>query len=277
MAIEPVHDLADPRLDPYRELRRTNATRSADWFIAEGKTVVRRLLNSRFPVRSVLLAEKRVAAFGPLIPATVPVLVVTEELCSRLVGFDFHAGVMACAGRQWGGLREIAAWPAAALVVCCPEVMLPDNLGSIARLAAGFGAVGLVTGPRAADPFSRRVVRVSMGNLFRLDVFCPADPAAWLNDLRRNCGFRIVGLEREPNAVDVAEFRRPARMVLVLGNEAHGLGRAWLDLCDAVIGIPMAHGVDSLNVAHAAAIALYGLARHDPAVEPGRSAPSAEV
>lgn len=261
LSVDRVQSMDDARLDPYRDLRRTNQTRWCPYFIAEGRQVVRRLLRSAFTVRSVLLGESRLASFGREVPAGVQVLAVPDAMCSQLVGFDFHAGVMACADRKPAGESEIAGWPGRALVVACPATVLPDNLGSILRLAAAFGARGVAVGPRAADPFSRRAVRVSMGNLFGLDVFQPPDLREWLAGLRSNHGFEIVAAERTEGAERLDRFVPRPRMVLVLGNEADGVTAEWMELADRVVEIGMAREVDSLNVSTAAAILLYGLSQ----------------
>lgn len=268
-----IDDRNDSRLDPYRELKKTNQSRSSDWFIAEGKMVVRRLLTSRCRVRSVLLSEDRLESFGPQIPAGANLLVVPHALVSELVGFQFHAGVLACAERPRPGDAEMDAWPESALLVACPDVMLPDNMGSILRSAAAFGASALITGPQAADPYSRRAVRVSMGNIFQLDVFQPPDLRGFLQRLVAERGFEIVGGERIGGAEPLDCFHPAPRTVLMLGNEAHGIGAGWQMLCRRMVQVEMSETVDSLNVSTAAAILLYGLSRRRATAMSGSSAP----
>ncbi len=253
----PIDSIDNPLLDPYRDLRNTKTSPLEDWFIAEGKLVVQRLLQSDYRIRSVLLSRKQTNTFVRQIPAGVKVLSVDHRLCSQLVGFDFHAGIMACAIRKPADEQQISRWPAQALLVCCPETSLPDNLGSILRLAASFSAQGVITGPRSVDPFSRRCVRVSMGNIFGLDIFQPENLPAFLLDLKKRYGFEIVAGERIPEAESLENFVPRRRMVFMLGNEAHGLGREWLDLSDRAVQIEMSPDVDSLNVSTAAAIILY--------------------
>jgi tRNA G18 (ribose-2'-O)-methylase SpoU len=166
---------------------------------------------------------------------------------------------MACADRQLAGDKEIASWPESALLVCCPDTSLPDNLGSIIRLAGSFSASGLITGPRCVDPFSRRCVRVSMGNIFRLDIFQPQDLAGFLTGLKQRFGFEIVAGEQAGHAESLERFSPARRMVLMFGNEAHGLGPEWLGMSDRAVQIEMSPNVDSLNVSTAAAILLYGI------------------
>lgn len=259
-----VDRLDDPRLDPYRELKAKSLAgdHAGGLFVAEGKLVVRRLLASRFAVHSVLLAQSRVDSFSIHVPDAVETLVAPDHLVSQLVGFQFHSGVLACGVRQWDDESAIASGRSGhALLVCCPDLTLADNLGSIARLAAGFGAKGLITGPQSIDPFARRCVRVSMGQLFRLALFRPDDLAAFLQRLKTDHGFRLVAAERTTRSVSLASHVPVARTILLLGNEGRGLEPRWLDLADDVVEIDLADGVDSLNVAVAAGIVMYELTR----------------
>ncbi|HMP80962.1 MAG TPA: RNA methyltransferase [Pirellulaceae bacterium] len=264
MLVEHIDDLNDSRLDEFRDLKRSNVTRSERFFIAEGRWVVERLLASRISIRSILLSEKRLKSFGPKIPNDVPVKLVSHELCSQLVGFDFHAGVMASANRPTCRQVESSHWTSNRdLMVCCPATFLPDNLGSLIRLAAAFEAAGMIVGPTCADPFSRRAVRVSMGNILQLPIIEPTDLWTELLRLRNEQRVQIIATGRRNDSIPLRDFaRRPrVRRVVMFGNEAHGLSKEWLDLADAVLEIEMSPHVDSLNVATAAAICLYELSR----------------
>ncbi len=256
--------LDDPRLDPYRGLKAKSLAgdTGGGLFVAEGRLIVRRLLASRLKVHSVLLAESRVQAFSGHVPDLADVFVVPDALVSQLVGFQFHSGVMACGERQWDRESVVGTWlGGSSFVICCPDVALAENLGSIARLAAAFGAKGLVVGPRSIDPFTRRCVRVSMGQLFRLALFRPDDLAGFLERLRTEHGFRLVAAERTARSVSLASYRPSSRIVLLLGNEGRGLEPCWLDMADEVVQIDLADGVDSLNVAVAAGIVMYELTK----------------
>ncbi|MBX3416150.1 MAG: RNA methyltransferase [Pirellulaceae bacterium] len=263
MLVRHLTEIESPLLDPYRELKRTNLTRWSQWFIAEGRKVVERLLVSSIPIYSVLVSEKRWDEFGPQIPDGTTVLVVPHDLCGELVGFDFHAGILACAERPAKkSCRDISfdkstieTW------LICPNTNLPDNLGTIIRMAAAFGVHGLVCGPETCDPYSRRTVRVSMGNIFQLPLFEPRDLEAEIRWLRDKGGFEIVAANQSPIAVSANHFRRQGKTALVLGNEANGIPESILALCQRQIEIKLSPTVDSLNVANAAAILLYELTR----------------
>ncbi len=264
MPVYQIDQLDDPRLDVYRDIRRTNVTRWSDHFIAEGPLVVERLIASRFETLSLLVSSARAAAFLPQLQGDPTVYVVPHELCCELVGFDFHRGIMAC-GRR-------AAWrpeslhptdrPSRSLLVACPHTSLPDNLGSIIRIAASFSATGLLVGPQSADPFSRRVIRVSMGNVFQLPLLEPIDLADEIRQWKMERGYQVLAATRGDKAIGLRKFQPSNRLILMLGNEAHGLGDEWLALADQQITIEMSDNVDSLNVANAAAILMYELTQH---------------
>jgi tRNA G18 (ribose-2'-O)-methylase SpoU len=254
-----IESLEDSRLDVYRNLKKSNETRRSDVLIAEGRLVVERLLAAReWEVESVLVSADRLERIrGSLRPGGV-VYVVSHANCSELVGFNFHAGVLAC-GRRRRRLRvELpAAGTAATTLIACPQVSMPDNLGSIIRLAAAFRMAGVLVGPMSADPFSRRVVRVSMGNIFGIPVFEPVDFEAELRRLVAEEQFEAVGASRSARAEPLRKFQQAERTVLVLGNEATGLRADWESMCAREVTIEMAAEVDSLNVSTAAGILMY--------------------
>src|SRR5262249_2259735 len=174
----------DARLAPYRELKKSNLTRWSGQFIAEGWLVVERLLASDYEVESVLVSQRRRETIVPRVPPHVPIIVIPQEIAERLLGYNFHAGVLACARRKQivslDALMERACGAAekpatdtrienppretAMTLVACDRIVGPENLGTIIRLSAVFGVTGLLLGKGCADPFARRVLRVSMGN-----------------------------------------------------------------------------------------------------------------
>ena len=262
-AYEQIERLDDTRLDVYRDLKRTNATRWTEVFIAEGRLVVERLLAAKeWEVESVLVSAERVERIRDRLRPGVPVYVVSHVACSQLVGFNFHAGLMACGRRRrsrraelaggWGERRNVT-------LVACPQVSMPDNLGSILRLAAAFRMDGVLVGPMSADAFSRRVVRVSMGNILSVPVFEPEDFEAEIGRLIAEEGFEAVGASRSARAEPLRKFVRSPRTVLVLGNEATGLRADWESLCRREVAIEMSSEIDSLNVSAAAGILMYHL------------------
>ena len=257
--IHEVSDLDDPRLAPYRELKERELARDHGLFVAEGEHLVRRLLASEFKTHSVLLAERRVAEIAPLVPADVPVYAASTELLNRTLGFKFHSGVIAAGGRpKPRTLSELFAGnPPTMRIVVCPELATADNLGSLVRLSAGFGADVLLIGPRSHDPFNRRTVRVSMGTIFKLPVIASTDLSADLLLLRSRWGVHRVASLLDAAATPLKQAKRHARTAILFGNEAQGLDVDTLAHCDERVIIPMSHDTDSLNVATAAGIFMY--------------------
>lgn len=260
MPLHRLDALTDPRLEPYRHLKQTNLTRWTGRFIAEGKRVVARLLASRYRVESVLLSEKRLPLTAELgIPPGVDVLVVPEVLGTELTGYSFHGGVLACGMRgELLTAQQLVKVPPA-MLVACPHMTDPDNLGSLMRLCRAFGVGGLLLGSACCDPFSRRTLRVSMGNAFELPIVECADLAADLDWLRTTPGYTLTATVLTPDAIPLQQAARLPRDVLLLGNEAHGLDAEWVSRSDRRVTIPMQPGADSLNVTIAAGICLHWL------------------
>ena len=256
-----IDKIDDERLNPYRDVRKTNLTRWSPWFIAEGAWVVERLIDSQFTVDSVLVSERKIARVESFVPNNVRILVAPESMLNSLVGFGFHNGVMAC------GIRSpvpdfkflLNKHSGSQIIVACPATTLPDNLGSIIRISAALGASAVVVDHKCADPFSRRVLRVSMGNAFKLPIIEPHDLMQSILDLQHNHDFEIVGTVLDEDAISLKQFNRQEKMVLLMGNEGHGLTDAWIAKCNRRVTIPMRQGVDSLNVADSLAIFLYEL------------------
>jgi tRNA G18 (ribose-2'-O)-methylase SpoU len=255
-----IESLDNPAIAPYRELKRSNLTRWSRRFIAEGDKVVLRLLASDFAVESVLAAQSFVPQVLPLLqsrPAT-HLLVAMDELVPKIVGFNFHRGLLACGIRRPNPTLEdlCPAGERPARIVVCPDVQGPDNLGQIIRTSCAVGVDGIVVGPRAGDPFSRRVLRVSMGTAFSVPVYESSSLADDLVRMRRELAIELVATVLDATATPLGSFKCPARAAILLGGEGHGLDREWIELCDRRVTIPMQRGTDSLNVAVAAGIVL---------------------
>lgn len=257
--------LDDPRIALYRNLKDRELERRGRHFIAEGEHIVRRLLESDFPVDSVMLAERRVAEMAPIVPQAVPVYVVSQDMMNRVLGLKFHSGVLACARRKpTQTLDEVVPKDRERLtLVICPDINNVENIGSLVRLSAGFGADALILGERCHDPFWRQSVRVSMGTIFRLPLLHTDDLSRDLRRLRDEWGVQLAGTVLDPSAEPLERARRPNRFGLLFGGEAQGLDAQWTQLCDRCVTIPMHHGTDSLNVAVAAGIFLYHFTRAD--------------
>ncbi|MBI1901511.1 MAG: RNA methyltransferase [Planctomycetia bacterium] len=251
----------DPRLAPFRHLKRHNETRWSGLFVAEGLKLAERVVASRFPVVSFLTSKKYTAAVEAIAPSETPVYVAPPELIDTLAGFRFHYGVLTCA-------RRLPEPPLESLVprdrprttiVVCPDVQDPENLGGIFRLAAAFGVEGVILGPRCPDWLSRRVLRTSMGASLTVPTLAPENLDAILAELRDRHGVSLWATVADPAGEPLRSAKRPDRLAVLFGSEGHGLDPRWLAICNRRVTIPMREGMDSLNVAAAAGIALYEL------------------
>jgi tRNA G18 (ribose-2'-O)-methylase SpoU len=259
----PIADLDDPRIALYRNLKATNRTRSSGQFVVEGEKLLDRLLASPLAVASVLVGDRHEARVGAKVPAEVPLYVVPHGLLDVLVGFNFHQGVLAAGVRPAPfALNAVAAQLGArATLIVCPRLDNPENLGALVRLADVFGVQAILLGPRCPDPFSRRVLRVSMGTVLRLPVIPLESPERDVARLGSSWRFTTVATTTDPDAEPLDTFQRPDRLALVFGSESAGLGPEWTARCDRQLTIPMGPGAESLNVAVAAGIILWHVSR----------------
>lgn len=254
-----VESIEDSRLEPFRHLKRRNLTRHSGLFIAEGMRLVERLLESDFSVHSILTSPAHLRRIPDQVRQDIPVYVAPPAMLENVIGFQFHSGILACGHRP--AVQKLEGWfPATkrpALIVGCPQISDPDNLGTLIRTAAAFGADGLMVGPSAADPFSRRTLRISMGNAFFLSIFESTDFSRDLQQMQQAHGFCVVASVLAPDAVPLAKMSRPERMILLMGNEDDGLDPVLVRQSDLKVTIPMADRIDSLNVGIAAGIMLH--------------------
>jgi tRNA G18 (ribose-2'-O)-methylase SpoU len=287
MALIPIDDPADPRLADYRNVPDRELLVQNGVFVAEGRLVVSRLLTGRrFSTRSVLVTDTACRALmanpafrleadatGPEAGATgppgdgpLPIYVVPQWVINAITGFDIHRGCLALGERPAPTPWQDVAARVGPLVIL-ERVADADNVGAVFRNAAAFGAAGVLLDPACTDPLYRKAIRTSMGAV--LDVpFARMTP--WpeaLGELGAQ-GYTLMAMM--PGAVTtLQEALVPAasgycrKIAIVLGHEGHGLSAEAADACDRRARIAMAHGVDSLNVATACALALYEVSRGD--------------
>jgi tRNA G18 (ribose-2'-O)-methylase SpoU len=263
MGIVTICSLDDPRLAPYRTLKATNETRHTGRFVAEGEKLTRRLLASDFRLHSLLINQRDLPSLADLVDSCADVLVVPDDWVEEIVGFDFHRGVLACAYRKPSpDLLELCRRSGGKLtLVVCPNVQDPENLGTILRTSCALGVDGVVIGRDCCDPFSRRVLRVSMGAAFRLPIVETDNLAGQLQSIRGESQVELWAAVADASGVPFDHSGRPERLALLVGGEGHGLAPEWLELCDTRVTIPMQPGTDSLNVAVATGILIYHLTR----------------
>lgn len=259
-----IADILDPRLAAYRQLKATNVSRREGLFICEGEKLTRRLLASKFPVVSLLVAERLAESFRE-VDDNVPIYVVDDAWIEQIIGFNFHRGVLACGRRQplTSAEQLCNTLPAKATVLVLPDVQDPENLGSILRICSAFDINGVLLGLKTADPFSRRVLRVSMGASLRVPLARLGDGADGLKQLQQTYSFACWATVLDETACRLRTIQRPERLAICFGSEGHGLEPEIIAACDRRVTIPMAPGVDSLNVSVAAGIFLYELSQPD--------------
>jgi tRNA G18 (ribose-2'-O)-methylase SpoU len=225
--------LDDPRLAPYRDLRHSREVRESGLFVAEGEKPAQRLWESSFETVSVLLAERFVQRLAPILPENVPIYVVSDELIRETVGFNFHRGVLSCGRRRLTARLEdvVTSHDQPCRLVVCPAVNDAENLGGIIRSAAAFGVDALLIPDRSIDPFSRRVLRVSMGTVFKLPIVESTDLLA---DAHRLNQFRIATFATvlADDAEPLTSVSPPSRWALIFGAEGEGLSTAWISACE---------------------------------------------
>jgi tRNA G18 (ribose-2'-O)-methylase SpoU len=254
-----IDDPADPRVSDFRNL--TDADVRPDRrgvVIAEGVHVVERLAGSRYRMRAVLGVPDRIAALRPVLgPLEVPVYPVDKWLLSEIAGFRVTRGVLASAERA-PPVSSAALVTAARRIAVLEGLNDFENLGALFRNAAAFGVDAVLLNARCADPLYRRSVRVSMGHVLQVPFATLPDP--WPASLAVLGDFTVLALTPDPSAVPIREVEPPGRWAVLLGAEGPGLSPAALTIADQRVRIPMAAGVDSLNVATAAAVAFATLA-----------------
>ncbi|MDQ0648253.1 tRNA G18 (ribose-2'-O)-methylase SpoU [Microbacterium natoriense] len=256
----------DARLDDYRDLTdtalRAVSEPAGGLYIAESAKVIERAVAARHRPRSVMVQRRWVDGIRSLlVEHDVPVYVVPDEVAESVTGFAVHRGAIASMHRPT--LPSVADIVAdASLVLLLEGIGDHTNVGAAFRAAAGLGADAVLVSPRCADPLYRRSVRVSMGTVFQVPWTRIEDWDAGVEDMRR-AGVELAALALAEDAVplDVYARDRPARVALMMGSEGDGLSGAALASADSVVTIPMTGGVDSLNVASAAAVALWALSR----------------
>lgn len=261
MRVEPILDALDGRVDDYRDLNDPAIRRRVEGdhlFIAEGPMAVLRLLSSGHRVRSVLVEERKLPRVLADLDAAggtdATVLTTSRDLLRRIVGFDLHRGIVAAADRRpLASIDELIGPSGRCRIAVLEGLNDPENVGAVARSARAFGLDGLLLDPTCTDPYSRRTVRVSMGEVLHLRVARGTDWPGSLDTLH-SAGVTTWAMTPMSDADDLWTLDVPARLALVLGAEGPGLHPSTIARCDRAVRIPIATGVDSLNVGAAAAV-----------------------
>lgn len=266
MNIIPISDLEDPRLSDYAHhtdvaLRKFRGD-GEGIYLAESALVLQRAVRAGHIPRSVLAlgpsVEHAKEAVGPW--KNVPIFVGPEQLLAELTGYLLHRGIVASMNRP--PLPEPSELLAnSRLVVILENVVDPTNVGAIFRSVAAIGADAVFVTPQCSDPFYRRAIRVSMGAVLQVP-WSRIGPWPDALSLLKKQGFHCAALALDPRSVSLRSFAQtlPERLALIVGTEGSGLTAEALAGADTLVSIPMAHGIDSLNVAAASAVALWAVA-----------------
>lgn len=266
MVIE-ITDFSDPNLDVYARLTEAQLLNRFEpakgMFIAESPKVIHRALDGGYQPVSLLMERKDIDGAAKEVIARcgdIPVYTADEALLAQLTGYHLTRGVLCAMRRPPLPQAEDIAKNARRIAVL-ENVMNPTNVGAIFRSAAALGMDAVLLTPGCSDPLYRRSARVSMGTVFQIPwTFFPEDCTDWPGFLR-NCGFKTAALALTDNSVSIDDPQLAAedRLALALGSEGDGLTNATIEGCDYTVKIPMFHGVDSLNVAAASAVAFWEL------------------
>ena len=260
-----ISDFSAPELDVYARLTENQLLNRADpknaMFVAESPLVIGRAMDAGCVPLSFLMEPKHVEGRGHEILARcaddVPVYTAPLEVLTQLTGFHLTRGMLCCMLRP--ALPALSTLCAASRRVAVLEnVMNPTNIGAIFRSAAALGMDAVLLTAAGSDPLYRRAARVSMGTVFQVPwTYLPED-ADW-QDVLHSYGFKTAAMALRDDSLSIADprLREVEKLAIVLGTEGDGLASETIAACDYTVKIPMSHGVDSLNVAAASAVAFY--------------------
>ena len=264
----PITDFADPALDVYARLTENQLVNREDLsqglFIAESPKVIERALNAGYVPVSFLMEPRHVETQARDILARcgeVPVYTAPLDVLKQLTGFPLTRGML-CAMRRPKLPEAAELCRSATRIAVLENVMNPTNIGAIFRSAAALGMDAVLLTSAGSDPLYRRAIRVSMGTVFQVP--WTYLPDGWHNFLH-GLGFRTAAMALRDDSLSIADPRLTAeeKLAVVLGTEGDGLANDTIEHCDYTVRIPMSHGVDSLNVAAASAVAFYQLGKNN--------------
>lgn len=267
-----ITDFSAPELDVYARLTENQLVNRADpanaLFIAESPLVIGRALDAGCEPVSFLMERRHIEGKASDIlarcPDDIPVYAAELEVLTQLTGFHLTRGML-CAMRRPALPAAAELCANAARVAVLENVMNPTNIGAIFRSAAALGVDAVLLTSAGSDPLYRRAVRVSMGTVFQVPwARIGEDAADWPQkgvERLHALGFRTAAMALTDNSVSIddAQLAAEPRLAIVLGTEGDGLSPRTIAACDYTVKIPMAHGVDSLNVAAASAVAFWQL------------------
>jgi len=264
--VREITDFSAPELDVYARLTENQLVNRAEpekgMFIAESPLVIGRALDAGYTPVSFLMEPKDVETRGKALlerRGSIPVYVAELDVLTQLTGFHLTRGMLCAMYRKpLPAVEQLCA--NAKRIAVLEDVMNPTNIGAIIRSAAALHMDALVLTSACSDPLYRRAIRVSMGNVFQIPWTYFPKGADWTNQLHQ-LGFKTVAMALKEDSLDIYDPRlqQEDKLAVVLGTEGDGLAAETIAHCDYTVRIPMSHGVDSLNVAAASAVAFYQL------------------
>ena len=263
-----ITDINTPDLRPYTDTSELELKKAdIPLFIAESPKVIRTAIASGYEPVSFLMERKYIEGQARDIIAecdNVPVYTATSQLLTALTGYKMTQGMLcAMKRRPLPSLTDIIS--GAERIAVLEDVMNQTNIGAVFRSAAALGFDAVILTPSCSDPLYRRTVRVSMGTVFQLPwTYMSSGPLDYVTVLKK-AGFATAAMALRKDTVKINDphLMSEKRLAVLLGTEGDGLKEATIDACDYTIKIPMSHGVDSLNVAAASAVAFWQLGKHD--------------
>jgi tRNA G18 (ribose-2'-O)-methylase SpoU len=248
-------------LSIFRTLKQQNDHRHEGVFVAEGHFVVERLLQTPLRIRSVLFTQSWLETFRTELenrPEMIDVFIGEKQELARITGYELHQFIMACAEipqvKTIDEIIESSKTPI--LLMALDGLTSSDNVGLVLRNCAAFGVHALIAGETSADPWLRRAVRKSMGNVFKVPVIYSDSLVDTIKKLRYEYGIDVYGAQITKESIPLYNVSLKGNCCFVMGNEGGGVSPEVLDACSKPLYIPMEEGVDSLNVSSAAAIIL---------------------
>lgn len=253
-----IDSLDDPRVAGYRSIADQHRLDELGVFVAEGRLVVRRLIElQHWEIESILVTSPAIENLNDILShTTAPIYVADQDVMNGIAGFNIHRGCLALVRRgNIATLDRIAAGPLSRILML-EGVNNPDNVGGLFRTAAAFGIELVVLGPNCGDPLYRKAVRTSMAATLAVPFAQARQWPGAIRDLRAD-GFTVVALTPSLHAAPLEDVRPIPKLALLVGSEGAGLTKEALSAASMSARIPMAAAVDSLNVTTAASIAMY--------------------
>ena len=262
-----ITDFIAPELDVYARLTENQLLNrefpEKGLFVAESPKVIERALDAGYEPVSCLMEKRHIDGEGKHILARmkdIPVFCAEFDILTQLTGFKLTRGML-CAMRRKPQQSISEICKDKSRIVILDKVMNPTNVGAIIRSAAALGMDAVLLTPGCSNPLYRRAARVSMGTVFQIDWAFLTDDSL---DEIKNLGFKTVAMALKDNSISIDDSRlaKEDKLAVIMGTEGDGLADTTIDNCDYIVKIPMFHGVDSLNVAAASAVAFYELGKN---------------